>query len=421
MTKHPKNYLLHLAISGILIGGAMPATPLLAADLQEEVTVAPGRTISTDEERILSRAAARTLRHIAQARAEIHAKDLQGARDELQKARALLEIIKTQRPTAKLIDHIWVARKHLDYKTTEEVAEDLIPIETELMDIEDLVPTEQARKHLAKARSHLKKGDKSGANEALQGVENALVYIEVDLPVSATDAAVTEAVHQLAAGKPDVADLALARAENSVQFLAIEAEAPLGQASRFLSMARQDYANKDLAAVKRDLRNAQQWLGQVGKETEQDMRSEVDRLSQQLDALTQRLEKGGEGLTAALDGAADLAVAMAEREVEKVATGWQRHHVMPDLGEYLSRAKWQVAIAENIRFSARDDKAGAIKYLDDAVQELKQAQKVTGLSPAKAQQVDQALAALDAARQHPDERQAYEQARAILTRLLNEH
>ncbi|HDH09086.1 MAG TPA: YfdX family protein, partial [Gammaproteobacteria bacterium] len=163
MKNLPRFGLLSLLVAAMLVATVtVTAQTVPAVGLHEEVSVVPGRTVSRAEERIISRSAARVLRHIANARAAIHAEDLGQARVNLEQARTLLEIIRSVRPTASIIDHIWAAKKQLDYRTSEEVGLDLVPIDAELVDIADILPVEQARKHLGKARQYLKKGKKAG-------------------------------------------------------------------------------------------------------------------------------------------------------------------------------------------------------------------------------------------------------------------
>jgi lipoate synthase len=131
---------------GTLVFGLIGPFPVWAKSIEGEITVTPVKTVTPEEESVISSAAVKVLRHIVQARGDI--KEKARAKEELNKSLDLIDIIKASLPTAKVKDHIWVAKKHLDYESTEEVMPDMVPIYTALDEIEDLVPVKQAKKHL---------------------------------------------------------------------------------------------------------------------------------------------------------------------------------------------------------------------------------------------------------------------------------
>ena len=77
---NPKLKPLALALALAGLGPAMLSVPVSAAVIQEKVTVAPEKSINPREEAAISSAGVKVLRHIAQARANIHAKDAAAAK-----------------------------------------------------------------------------------------------------------------------------------------------------------------------------------------------------------------------------------------------------------------------------------------------------------------------------------------------------
>ena len=276
-------------VAGLLAAGSAlakePETQHQKAPLSrinQEISIVPVRTVTLAQEEILSNAAALVLRHISDARGEIHAKNPEAAEKSLQKVDSLIQIIKEGRPVAKIKNHIWVAKKHLDYEETQEVAADLIPIYADLSDIEDFVPTAQARKKLKKADTSLKKGDKKTAREELTAVAEAVTYNEIDLPLAETDRQVVLARNALQQGKLKDADLALKAAEDGMQFFSVGVEGPLNKAKRSFLQATKNYAAKKYNAAKVDLKKAEDWIKRAGQSSDKKIRDSAAVLEKSL-------------------------------------------------------------------------------------------------------------------------------------------
>ncbi len=222
--------LLVAVVGGLLVAGpvmAKEASKSSGSEVVEEVSVIPARIVIPEERQVLSRAAARIMRHLADARGAIHEKKPKAALEDLKKIDQQVKIIKSGRPVAVIKDHIWIAKKHLDYENTTEVAADLIPIYSDLESLEDFVPVEQARKHLANAEKHLNKGNKPAAKEELTAVDEMMTYTEVDLPLAETERQVALAAGFLKRNKLQDADKALKAAEDGVHVLSVGVEGPL--------------------------------------------------------------------------------------------------------------------------------------------------------------------------------------------------
>ena len=135
------------------IGTALVSAPVYAATIQEKVITTPGKTITPQEEAVISSAGVKVLRHIAQARSDIQNKDADAAKAELGQADKLLDIIREALPTTSIKDRIWVAKKHLEYEDTQEVLPDLVPIYSALNEMMDIMPVKAARAQLDRPRS----------------------------------------------------------------------------------------------------------------------------------------------------------------------------------------------------------------------------------------------------------------------------
>ena len=164
------------------------ALPVSAASVQEDVTVSPQHPINAADEAVISSAAVKVLRHIAEARGHLQGDkpDQDAAKAELGKAETLLDIIQAALPAAEVKDRIWVAQKHLEYKDTREVLPDLVPIFASVDELADYMPVDQAKGHLAKAKEAMGKDQKDQAKDELKQVDEALVYVEADLPLGST-------------------------------------------------------------------------------------------------------------------------------------------------------------------------------------------------------------------------------------------
>jgi predicted nucleic acid-binding Zn-ribbon protein len=285
------------AFTIILAAGLLMLSPItsgtaFAQVIHEKVTVTPTRTLTAGEKSIISSSAVKVLRHIAQARADIHEKDLNHARGELRQALTLIDIIRATLPTAKVKDHIWVAKKHLSYEDTESVIPDLVPIYASLDEIADIVPVSKAREHINKVREHLKKGNKKGAKKELDLADESLIFSEVDLPLSYTETHITDAQGFLAKKEPQKAAEALKAAEDGVQFVDVDIQSPMTQARKSLWKATKHYLAGDMTATKKDLEDAKSALRKVGSTVDAKTKVKVEGLLKDVEAIEGEVDNG---------------------------------------------------------------------------------------------------------------------------------
>ena len=318
---------LNLLWVAMVLAGAAPAllsTPLYASVIQEKVSVSPEKTISPSDEAVISSAGVKVLRHIAEARAEIHNKHVDAARAELGKADKLLDIIHQALPTASVKDRIWIAKKHLEYEDTQEVLPDLIPIYSSLDDLMDIMPVKVARTHLDQAKAGLKAGDKAKAKKALEETDAALQYTEIDLPLGTTRHLVSQARDELGKNKLDKADTTLKSAEDAVVFISVGVQQPLFSAKAALYQGVVDLDAGKSDQAKTDLQDAIAFL-EVARQSPNDAtRDAATQLLKEARPVLADLEHGRGDVSSSFHRILERAQAYADRSVEYLSTGWQR-------------------------------------------------------------------------------------------------
>jgi hypothetical protein len=357
------------------IGTALVSAPVYAATIQEKVITTPGKTITPQEEAVISSAGVKVLRHIAQARSDIQNKDADAAKAELGQADKLLDIIREALPTTSIKDRIWVAKKHLEYEDTQEVLPDLVPIYSALNEMMDIMPVKAARAQLDKAKEHLKAGDKANARKALEATDAALQYTEVDLPLSTTRHLVAQARADLGKKRLDEADKALQAAEDGVVFISEGIEQPLfaAKATLYQGLVALEAGNSDLA--KADLQNAIDLLTDAKQSPDAATRDAAGELLGETQQLLTDLQNGDGSVNAHFHRLFERAQAYSDRAVEYLATGWERYRAEGKPFKFdLIEARLHLANAQIDLFTghepdrARKELDAANRFLDRAVE-----------------------------------------------------
>lgn len=366
---------LALVLAGV--APAMLVSPVSASNIQEKITVTQGKSISPHEEEIISSAGTKVLRHIAQARADIHNNKAKEASGQLAKAQKLLDIIQESLPTTKVKDRIWVAKKHLEYEDTQSVLPDLVPISSSLDELIDVMPVKVARQHLEQAKTHLKSGNKQKAKEALEATDAALEYTEIDLPLSTTRNLVDQAVTDLAKGRNDAAAKALESAENSVVYLSFAIEQPLFSAKAFLwqtvldlEAGHKDLAKSDLQAAVTNLNAASKSEHKPTAQAAKDMLTIAKQLQGELN--------NDVDVTAKVQHLWERAKAYTDRSMEYLVAGWERYRSDKPFKSELIEARLHLTNARIDLFTghepdqAKKELAKSMEYLKQAASKSKQ-------------------------------------------------
>jgi len=342
-----------LAVTLCAMGPAILTTPVSAAAVQEELTITQAKTITPQEEAVISSAGVKVLRHIAQARSDIRSQDVAGVKQELDQADKLLDIIQAGLPTTKVKDRIWVAKKHLEYENTEEVLPDLIPIYTSLDELVDRMPTNVARKHLDQVKSHLKAGDKEKAKESLDATAAAVQYTEVDLPINSTRQLVAQARADLNREAMDDADNALKTAEDSVVYLSIALDQPLFTAKALLWQTVMDVDAGDIKLARSDLQSAIGYLDIASQSDDKATKEAASQIIVRARELQSDLDSGAD-ISSRVHHLWERTQALADRSIEYMSAGWARYRSDNPLKSDLIEAKLHLTNARIDLFTGHE-------------------------------------------------------------------
>ena len=363
-----KHITIILAIS-IAVLAFISSVPVWSEDIHEEISVEPVKNFPPEEADVLSSSATKVLRHIVQARDDIHKKDLNSAASELKQAQKLIDIVKASMPTVKVKDHIWVANKHLSYENTQEVLPDLIPIYASLDEIEEIIPVDKVREHINNAKKYLEKGDKEGAQKELKLADKAIMYTELDLPLSSTEKHVIAAQDYLNKKDSEKADEALKAAEDGVQLISIYGYSPLTKAKRSLWKATKSYLGGELDAAKREIEMAKTYVQKVIESSKGKTKTEAEKLLKEIEVLWAKVDEGAEETGSLFKGLWERTESFSELSAEH----FMKIGETPAISDIID-AKLHVAYAESY-YLTEGQKDKALEEISKADSYLKEAMK----------------------------------------------
>jgi tetratricopeptide (TPR) repeat protein len=335
--------------------------------ISEQMTVRPGRTVTSGTVDFIASTALKAYLHIAEARSGIHAKDVPHAKEELTLALGFIDIIKTALPTVKTRDLISVAQKHLYYEEMDNVIPDLVPIYDSLADIQDLVPVERARELINRAKEDLKKGDRAGAARELTSADKSLIYTEMDLPISYVEKKITAARDFLAINSSGKADESLVEAEDGLRFLSIDIYAPLARAKRSLWQASRSAAAGDRTAAINYLKEARSSLGMVVTTGDDRVRTESQELLKGVGRAESKMNEDGGTFRVTVKSLWQRSKALYDLTAERVSTGWRQLESRDPLKTKLMDIKLYVAYAETYQLTAGEPDE-ALSEIDKALE-----------------------------------------------------
>lgn len=257
-------------------------TPILAAPrIESEVTSTPEATLTPAEERSISVAAGRFLRHAYNARKATQAGDADKARAEIGQAKKLLNIIENALPSYVVTSRI--TSGDLTYSNEEKVKPTLIPIFEELDKVSLMAPLRQARSE--KTQPNKDSGTEVIAADDLDAVEASL-----DLGL-ATDA-LALADEKLSSGDLVATDQALAAVLGSLVFSAVEVDLPLENARDNLMLAKSAIQADNREEAKAALAQTENELDRYAGEATKSEKKDIARLRTEVDALYAKLDSG---------------------------------------------------------------------------------------------------------------------------------
>jgi hypothetical protein len=261
----------------------------------ENVDLAPGKSITPQDQAKVSSIAMKALVHISKAQQEVAAKNVDGAKKDVAQAESLIAILKEILPSVKIIDHIQIAKTNLAYSDTTEVQQDLVTIMASVNQLYDVLPEGKAKEHAKQAKEALTKEKEKGAakaKESLEAVEESLDFSEVDLSVSHVSRWIKLAQEYLDKGDAKEAGEALTAAMDGVMFVDFDIVDPASVAAREIWLATQDWAAKSPKATKPRLEKAKAALQEVVSSGTVSQQDQAKHLIGMIDAID--LAKGGE-------------------------------------------------------------------------------------------------------------------------------
>jgi len=259
------------------------------------------------------------IRTVTQARLDLHENKLASAKESLQKAHLLIEMITATSPTTQSKDYIWVAENHLSYEGTEKVIQDLMPIYASLNALKNRQSAEKAGEHVKKAENFLGNKDKEGARMELELADKSLVYSGFDLNLSIAGEYIDIARDYVARNESEKADQTLNNAEDELRFIAVDLYAPLPLARKSLWLATKDYTEKQFDSVKKDLEQTKNYLEKAVESGNAKTKTEVKGLLRDLEVLKGKVEKREEAERKYIEGLWERTSALADREKEYIS------------------------------------------------------------------------------------------------------
>ena len=321
-------------------------TTVLRAEMAQVDNSVPYKSISPRTESTIEGTTIVALRHISQARFDIHRKKFKNARHELEEASRLMESIRDNLSTATAKNLIQIARKRLDYEPSKRVMRDLPPIYSSLDTISIYLPTDKAKVHLDRAKGYLEKNDKKEAEKELTLADRSLIIVEVELPLLRAQRFVTKADGYLAAKNAKKADEALQAAERRTMSLFTNLDSPLFQAKQNIWLAFRNYPTAGRADTSTYLKNARSFLSKAAAAESAKWKEGTDKLSSDIAEVEKKLAGGGKDVESSLKAAWEKSKALAERSAAYLGADIAEEKTTLKEENNLIEAKLHVSYAE---------------------------------------------------------------------------
>ena len=210
-----------------------------------------------------------------------HLADQEGeaAREEIQKARTLVRVVRDMLPVTEVVTVVKDASGNEVYRDVRRVQDDLVPIFTGLVEMEVVQPIVDAKKEQAAVRG-------------LELADADLIYTAVLVDLSYVDRKLARAEQLLEDPVAALAQLVLAQT-NGIHFRVDEVDDPLVEAQSALRLAERNLAQGRIEGARRNLARArlrlEAYRGLVGEARGR----EVAELERQLAELAAKIEEPG--------------------------------------------------------------------------------------------------------------------------------
>ncbi|MDN5849258.1 MAG: YfdX family protein [Nitrococcus sp.] len=278
--RHPRTAATIPFALALIFGGTASAQE---SSITADINTQPNATLSAKERVAVSFAAGRILVHVDQARHAIAANNVEAAKQNLQKAMTLVNIVESALPTYTVATS--VKASGMSYKDKRKVQPLVVGLYDDLDKVAVLDPVMEAKKEAAK---------KAGLPPTT--IELLLDYSQVTLNVAEAKTRLKAAQKALDNdnGNPQSADLALALIQTqAVDFSYVTIAIPLREARANLLLARnlvqQDRAQDARFALLEAANALQKYQNQVGD----NRAKQVSDLLQEINSLAQNIKQGG--------------------------------------------------------------------------------------------------------------------------------
>ena len=274
---------LKIWIPGIVLIMALALTAA-ARDprITSDITVTPTVKLTADENRAVSHAAARILKHINQARVAIEQSEPKTAQGHVDKALTLVQIVERAMPDYTVEAKIQV--DDLVYTDKESVKPLTVPIFDELEKVQVLAPIKVAKEEEA-----------IRAQETLGGqavpVEVELVNTRADLNVQLAKKGLEKAQTALTDNQVKEADRALVHIQTGVLFRFAEIDLPLETARKNIMLAKTFVEEEQYDEARFAMDVASDALENYEIRAGEHRAAEVKQLREDMNTLAQELDK----------------------------------------------------------------------------------------------------------------------------------
>lgn len=260
----------------------------------------------------ISFAAGRILKHVAQARSELHHKKVDGAKTHVDQGLKLITIIEgllprqVVRTEIKSGDHV--------YLDEDQVVPEYATIFSELEQIDIVSPVVQAkREHTRKRGPHAEHAPAAQSEPAYVVSHEELIYSAIKLNLTLCARKLNEAKQGLQDGKAQLADEALLAIQtNGVLFVLEEVDLPLREAADNLKLAEREMKQGHQEHAKAALHVASDQLKLYEKKAGENRSADVKALHAEIDKLTAEL------------GKATVTDSESQKHASTISDWWQR-------------------------------------------------------------------------------------------------
>ncbi len=252
-------------------------TAFAAPRITTTIDVKQNSTLTDQEKESVSVAGCRLLVHVDQARQLLKSKDFSGAKEQIQKAIDLGEIIKSVMPDYSVKTEVKAGdREYIDESKIKPL---MVTIADQLSEIAVFEPIKAAKR-----TSTTKAATNRAVEDVIYGASTAQLNVALALP------SLIQAKDALAENKTEATDKFLSDVQTDVDFESVVVDTQLVRAQKNLSLAKQAIRKNKIEEAKKCLRTAAVSLEEYAKTAGSDISKEATDLRQQISELTTHLE-----------------------------------------------------------------------------------------------------------------------------------